>query len=212
MSDRAPSTPCWRKPLLGLVLACTPLLAQANLITNGSFDSSAAGWTLLSNCGDSRWVSGSAGSTGGVVRLNECGQSYSDPTAYQTVTGLQVGATYLLQWDLQRDHGGGGGNGTTFGVYLNSQPGNPIYIGEYLDGLWHTVTASFVAAASSATLYFATELDGRTPGVSYTSDVDYYIDNISLVRSGAAVPAPSTLPLVGMALAGLAFSRRRKPE
>jgi hypothetical protein len=69
----------------------------------------------------------------------------------------------------------------------------------FLDNSWHTVTTTFTAASSSATIIFAGELDARTPGgPGSTTDVSYYIDNISVTGSSPvpAVPAPSTVLLL----------------
>jgi hypothetical protein len=79
------------------------------------------------------------------------------------------------------------------------------------------VTTSFVAGSSSATIIFAGELDARTPGgPGSTTDVSYYIDNISVaLEAGAAVksiPALSAraLTLLGVVLAGCAVAAIRK--
>jgi hypothetical protein len=57
------------------------------------------------------------------------------------------------------------------------------------------------------TLIFAAELDGRTPGVSGSTDMGYAIDNVKMEAS--SVPLPSALLFFGPGLAGLAAIRRR---
>jgi uncharacterized repeat protein (TIGR01451 family) len=155
--------------------------ATDNLASNGSFDTDATGWSLSSACNDSRWVA-SAGNAPGVVQLNECGQFDSDPTAKQTLGGLTPGETYRISVDVLL-HTDISANRTSFGIFIDTEPGNPIFLGEFIDGTWQTATAIFTATSSIHTLIFAAELDTRTPGVVANSDVSYYIDNVSLVVS-----------------------------
>ena len=159
----------------------------ANLVTNGTFDVSSNGWTLGGGCGDERWVSG-IGNPPGSIQLSACGESSSDPTASQTVAGLTPGRAYTVSVDVHLHVNASGANGKSFGVFIDNEPGNPIFLGEFLDNSWHTVTANFNATSSSHVLVFAAELDARTPGVSGTSDVSYYIDNVSLFPVANAVP------------------------
>lgn len=192
-----------------LLLCTAPLHAQ--LVTNGTLDANANGWTLGGGCGDEVW-DGSNGNPPGSIRLNACGESDSDPAAAQTISGLVVGATYTIKVDvLLHVSSSGGGTGKSFGVFLNTEPGNPLLLTEFLDSSWHTVTASFTAASTSATIIFAGELDARTPGgPGSTTDVSYFIDNISVVQVTTnvvptAVPTMSeqALFILGLLLAGL---------
>ena len=81
-----------------LLLGAFPLRAQPpqQLITNGSLDVDASGWTLGGGCGDEQW-DGANGNPPGSIRLNACGEPDSDPTALQTISGLTEGATYTIQ-------------------------------------------------------------------------------------------------------------------
>ena len=195
-----------------LLLGAGPLRAQ--LVTNGTLDSNASGWNLGGGCGDEQW-DGSAGNPPGSIRLNACGESDSDPAAAQTISGLTVGATYTIKVDVQlHSDASGGGTGKSFGVFLNSEPGNPLLLTEFLDGNWHTVSARFTATSTSATIIFAGELDARTPGgPGATTDVSYFIDNISVTQLGI-VPTMSeqALLILGIVLAACAamILRRRR--
>jgi len=68
------------------------------------------------------------------------------------------------------------------------------------------VTASFIATSSSATIILAGELDARTPGgPGSTTDVSYFIDNISVAPSAVAaatapVPTISEQALIALCL------------
>ena len=196
-----------------LLLCATPLHAQS--FTNGTLNTDASGWTLLGGCVPSVW-DGSIGNPAGSILMNSCGESDSDPTAAQTINGLVVGSTYTINVDV-RLHvaASGAGTGKSFGIFLNTQPGNPLLLTEFLDGNWHTVTTTFVATSTSATIIFAGELDARTPGgPGSTTDISYSIDNISLVAPAAALVAVPTMSeqallfLVILLTAGAALTLR----
>ena len=198
-----------------LALCAGPLHAQ--FITNGTLNSDASGWNLGGGCGDEAW-DGANGNPPGAIRLNACGESDSDPAASQTITGLTVGASYTIQADVQLfANSSGGGTGRSFGVFLNYEPANPLLLTEFLDGNWHTVRVNFTATSTSATIILAGELDARTPGgPGITTDVAYFIDNISVtqVASGGAIPTLSDQGLLVLgvmlaACAGLALRKRR---
>jgi hypothetical protein len=201
-----------------LLLGAAPLHAQ-NLITNGTLNSNANGWTLGgAGCTTSIWDGGN-GNPPGSILLNECGESDSDPFASQAIGGLTPGATYAISVDVHLETNIGGGTGKTFGIFLDNEPGNPLLLTEFLDNNWHTVTTKFVATSSSHTIIFASELDARTPGgPGVTTDVSYFIDNISLSAPAAfstvAVPATSDPALIILgallaACAAVALRRRR---
>jgi hypothetical protein len=184
---------------VGLLFCAASLHAQ--LVTNGTLNADASGWSLGGGCGDEAW-DGANGNPPGSIRLNACGESDSDPAAAQTINGLVVGATYTIKVDVHLHvDSSGGGTGRSFGIFLNAEPGNPLLLTEFLDGSWHTVGAKFTAASTSATIIFAGELDARTPGgPGITTDVSYFIDNISVIPPGAvtAVPTMSDYALLGL--------------
>ena len=184
-----------------LALCAGPLHAQ--FITNGTLDFNASGWNLGGGCGDEAW-DGANGNPPGAIRLNACGESDSDPAASQTITGLTVGASYTIQADVQLfANSSGGGTGRSFGVFLNNEPANPLLLTEFLDGNWHTVRVNFTATSTSATIILAGELDARTPGgPGITTDVAYFIDNISVTQNVAAGAIP-TLSEQGLLVLGI---------
>ena len=196
-----------------IALCAGPLHAQ--FITNGTLNSDASGWSLGGGCGDEQW-DGSNGNPPGSIRLNACGESDSDPAAAQTISGLTVGASYAIQVDVHvHVPASGSGTGKSFGVFLNSEPANPLLLTEFLDGNWHTVSINFTAASTSATIIFAGELDARTPGgPGVTTDVSYFIDNISVTQNVAAGAIPTlsdqALLILGIALAACAALVLRK--
>jgi len=193
-----------------LLLGAAPIHAQ-NLVTNGTFNTDASGWTLGgAGCTTAAW-DGGTGNPPGSVLLNECGESDSDPFASQTISGLTPGASYAITVDVLLQVNIGGGTGKSFGIFLDSEPANPLLLTEFLDGNWHTVTVKFVATSTSHTIIFASELDARTPGgPGVTTDVSYFIDNVSLAPSGViatnTVPAMSdpALIVLGVLLAACA--------
>ena len=208
-------------PAAALLLCAAPLHAQ--LVTNGTLDTDASGWTLAdgTGCNDVAWDVAN-GNPPGSIRLNGCGESDSDPTAAQTINGLVIGNTYAIKVDVHLfANSSGGGTGKSFGIFLNNEPGNPLLLTEFLDNNWHTVTTTFTAASNSATIIFAGELDARTPGgPGQSTDVAYFIDNISMIslNGGSARPAlvPTTsepvlfvLGILLAACAALTLSRRR---
>lgn len=196
-----------------LALCAGPLHAQ--FITNGTLDFDASGWNLGGGCGDEAW-DGANGNPPGSIRLNACGESDSDPAASQTITGLTVGASYAIQADVRLfANSSGGGTGRSFGVFLDNEPANPLLLTEFLDGNWHTVRINFTATSTSATIILAGELDARTPGgPGITTDVAYFIDNISVTQNIAAGPIPTlseqSLLLLGIVLAACAAMLLRK--
>ena len=109
--------------LTGVGLLLCTVSVHAQLVTNGTLNTDASGWSLGGGCGDEAW-DGANGNPPGSIRLNACGESDSDPAAAQTINGLVVGATYTIKVDVQLHvDSSGGGTGKSFGIFLNSEPG-----------------------------------------------------------------------------------------
>jgi len=195
--------------LLMLTAMILPMTAQAGLITNGDFSAGGTDWTITGGCTNAAYmISGGAavGNPGPSLRLNSCGETNSDPLAQQIVSGLTIGALYELSWDYKFDHGGGGGAGTSFGVFLD---GAVLDLSEHFTYSFVNRSLSFMATSTTHVLGFAAELDARTLGVSVSSDRSYYLDNVSLT-SAAPVPEPSTLAIFALGIMGLSSRRFKK--
>ena len=192
-------------------------LVHADLIQNGDFEIfspfhanpgspiSNGGWTFENHAG----VVATVGNPDNASRLESNGNSTWDPTISQTVSGLSIGTTYEVSWDLAlRFSTSGSGSGRSFGVFLDNQSfGDALLFDEYLSTAYKTDSVTFVATATSHTLIFASELDNRTNGGVGNTDVSYNIDNISMI---AAVPEPTGLICLGAALVSMSVFYRRR--
>jgi len=190
-----------------VLLLCAAVPAHANLIANGDFSTlvpsngTGGGWNSTHIDTNGGWRS-----TGGNPLehfiLNDDGNSASDPTISQSVTGLSVGTTYTLSWESAL-HFNSFPNGTSFGAFLD---GAVLKLTENLLTSFVADSVNFVATATTHTISFAAELDTRTPGVSSASNVSYRIDNISLVAA-SSVPEPETIALLVLGLLALIWHR-----
>lgn len=194
--------------------------AHANLLLDGDFEGlttgwangatpfSAGAWTFYHEGG----VFNQGGSLGLAARLESNGSASSDPTAQQTVSGLTIGATYALAWDVAiKVPFSGATNGPSFGVFLDTQSfGTALklaYSASYTTTYKHELV-EFVATNTSHTFIFAGELDGRTNGAlpNATTDISYKLDNVSL----NPVPEPGSMAMVAFAGSSIAAAYRRR--
>jgi hypothetical protein len=170
--------------------------AQGNLVLNGGFDTSAAGW-ILANGAEYELTKGNPA---GDIALDSIHPSPStDPTASQTINSLTPGTIYTVSGDYAYITDRGGGSPTTdysFGVAIDG-----IFLFETLTPTngtpWRSFSFSYTASSSSALLSLSSQMNGT--GITYS------IDNIAMYA--APEPSPSLLILLG---SGVLFYVRRK--
>jgi hypothetical protein len=166
--------------------------AGPELIVNGSFDTNLDGWTVPASGGCSNTTWSTAGNPGGSAWMNACGEAGSDPSIYQELTGLSIGATYTLQGEYAS------------GAPAFGDPGKPDAFEVELDGVvilalprpdpattFTPFSVKFTATAATHKIEFFAERDG--------DDSDFLIDNISVTADEDSSPTqePSSEPTGG---------------
>src|SRR6476661_1999443 len=141
--------------------------------TNGDFTSNANGWTPAVIDGSGGWRS-TNGNPGGMFILNDSGQAGSDPSLSQTVSGLTVGANYIIRGDYRAYYTNNVGT-TAFAIDINGTQATTL---TSPGQTWTAFSYSFTATAASQTIRFRGEING--------SDVDIAIDNLSLRQTSSS--------------------------
>jgi len=161
---------------LVILLLPRPAAAQGNLVFNGGFDIDTSGWSLT-NVSSGWGYSPKGGDPDGFINL--VGDPLVSPTASQTITGLTIGADYVISGEYYERSVDSTEN--SFGVAID---GNYLFeTAGQGDIHWHNFSLSYTATSSRVDLSFSSQLN--------ETGISYGIDNIAMY----AVPEPSTLSL-----------------
>ncbi len=201
--------------IFGLLLLGSTFSANANLITNGTFDTDLSGW-LTSPTGTgvpTTWIDGTA-------HLGRPGQEGISNLAQivDIVPGTQV-LEFVFDYEWQ--------------VNPPSTPDSFLAGLLLLDGfgayntVWFEFEQSSSDAAFGTTVQFSSQISlagapllgaienaavlfrlTETVNDPASAGTRIQIDNVSLTAT--SVPAPATLTILGLGLAGLGYSRRSK--
>lgn len=178
-----------------VLIAASPQIAQANLISNGDFEAgSISGWAYSGSVGVNLYVQGQfahSGSYGAGIGPNGFVATLSQ--SFSTV----VGQAYELDfWLALNPPNGTGYQPNALNVALD---GNALLsLSDAAPfGFTHYVYG-FTATQATTTLSF----DVRNDPWGFS------LDDVAVNRAAVNVPEPGSLALVGLALAGLRLRRR----
>jgi Protein of unknown function (DUF642)/PEP-CTERM motif len=204
------------------LLLLAPIASHANLLANGSFESGAfvnqgnntmslaagstviTGWTIVTDT--TAWIGASdpfgLGASDGSFFLDLTNYQAGAPFAgVSQVIATTPGTTYVLAFDLGGSNFWGRPDSITASAAGTSQTFTTPATGTNND--WYHHSMQFTALSGSTTVL----LQGAA-GVNYIG-----LDNTSVELGSEPpppLPEPGTLALLGLGLAGLGLSRRRK--
>lgn len=203
--------------LVGALSAAPPAHGAVNLVNNGSLNFSGGGpptrWTFLVPTGES-WVSfgnqpsPDAGAYLGIQFLDAFAPRFNARGITQTISGLEIGASYELSFYSMTNHAAGNPAArqdwrVSFGAATQTSQ-QTFFTGT---GAWIQSTLAFTATGATQALSFVAEF---LPG-SYPEMLN--IDGIVLTQTAPAVPEPASMALLAgglLALGGRALIRRRR--
>lgn len=173
--------------IVAAVLLASPLvMAQGNLVVNGSFNTDASGWTTNAASG---YYEPLKGDPGGCFTLFA--------SISQTINGLTPGASYLISGSYDVEGGGVGGTAPSLGVALDGVFAYEITPRDYA---WHNFSFTYTPGNSSVVFDLTAEISG-------SADV-YRVDNLSM----QAVPEPGVLSLLGVGVGLIAWKQGSRAE
>jgi choice-of-anchor C domain-containing protein len=198
-----------------VTLGFTAAPASAVSITNGSFEfgtnppagtfrtlgsgnTDIAGWTV--GGGGVDWINTYWTASDGVRSLDLSGNAAG--SVEQTITGLTIGSTYQISFDMAGNNDGGDVIKDLIAATIGSVNFSFDVTGTSNTNMgWVAKSFVFTAIATSQLLKF-TSAEANAYGAA--------LDNVSI----SAVPLPAALPLFGAGLAalGLAGLRRRRRQ
>ncbi|ARU58037.1 PEP anchor domain-containing protein [Oleiphilus messinensis] len=193
--------------------------AQATLITNGDFENlqlSGNSWGVFSSIPGWQTTLGS----GIEVQRNtivqaQSGQQYVELDAYNNSAITQgidtlLGETYLLSfYYMPRTNNGNNDNG--LGVfwdnfdkdYSNFDPSHEVFQIEDITHLQQPSWTQFTLELTATSDFMALSFGGQ----GANNSLGAFIDNVELTH---VVPEPGTLALIGLGIAGIGLSMRKK--
>ena len=136
----------------------TTNIVATEMVTNGTFASDTAGWSVLNT--------GTFTASGGQATLSDSDGTGTSPVAYQQISGFVVGRTYVLSYDTTASR-----EAYAYMSHTAGSNNQNMYVQGYSGSRTGTQTVTFVANATSMIVNFS---DGSG------SDFNITVDNVSI--------------------------------